>query len=236
MASPDINALKARVKRQQEAEQASAAPPAPVADKPRITTSTKEMEKFAKEFEELNSPEPEVKVDLGELPEEVRSDPLLYRNDGVVYRGTALDNPKTRKNVEKRCKPMEFGDLILSGRVAQTIPILPGKLEPTFQSLIGKEIFWMERSVHIYAASNMAVASWMGYARLALAMTELNDNHLGDHLNKDGEVDEEKINEKISRVLDMPERFIDMLLVNFNWFNARVEALYKDDFDLLKNG
>jgi hypothetical protein len=234
LSGPNIDAVKARVRKQQEEAAAAEAAPKVTQPKAKLKTSPEEMERFMKDFSEANAPEPE-RVDLGELSAEVKDNHANFE-DGVTYRGTVIDNPKTRALIESRCADMDFGDLILSGRVCQDVPILKGKLEPSYQSLLGKEIFWLERNAHIHASSNLAMASWMGYARAALSMTAVNGKQFESHIDKDGELIDERVTEKITNLLNLPEQFISMLLVNYTWFNVRVEALYKDDFDLLKNG
>ena len=231
----DISALKARAK-EQAAPKGEVTPVAEEAYKRK--TSPAEVSKFVKEFDAINAAGDEVDPATAALEKAAEDALALELADQVRYRNTPSDNREVRLAVEARCRAMDFGDLVLSGRVTQSVPVLPGKLEPTYQSLVGKEVFWLERSAHVYGgATNMAVASWLGYARLAMSLTELNGRDLGTHLDaKDGSVVDDKVTAKIAALLDMPERLLEVLLINYTWFSARVEDLYRHDFKLLKNG
>ena len=229
----DISALKARARAQE-------APPEEVSEGPAPKkTNPEEVARFLRDYEAINAPDamvedPATKA-LEEAAEKMRE---AEAADQVRYRNTPMDNREVRLAVEARCLPMDFGDLVLSGRVAQKVVILPNKLEPVYQSITGKEAYWLDSNAHIYGgATNMAVASWMGYARLAMAVTHLNGQKMRTHLGQEkGEVVTEAVLEKIAELLDMPERLLEVLLINLTWFNARVEDLYRNDFKLLKNG
>jgi len=235
---PDLSSIKKRLADQQ-------ADPAPIPkrgqdDGPRIREEThkqvaqfsKEMHRLAEEESRKAQAEPASKVDLGPLPEGVAA----QQEDTVFYRNTSFDNPKVRAAIEGKCREMDFGDLILSGRVLQDVPIISGKLEATFQSLLGSETFWIEKHASEYGSTDWAVRSWLGYARLAISLRELNGTSLPDHRDKDGNIDKAYFDEKYSRVMALGEKVIELLFVNLGWFNDRVERLYQNDFELLKNG
>jgi len=233
---PDISQVKRRLEKKPPPEPPPEPPPAP-----RVRPDTfKEAESFMKEYAELNAPQPEpsdepaeeeARVDLGPLPEGVSAE----ATDRVFYRNTPIDNADVRATIESRCGEMDFADLVMTGRVVQDVPVLSGKLEVTFQSLLGSEIFWIERQSEREALTDWAVSSWLGYARLVLSLVAVNDREFQPYAKK-REIDPDLFQSKFKLIMDMGEKQLELLLVNLNWFNYRVEQLYLDDFEQLKNG
>lgn len=183
---------------------------------------------------------PLIKIDMGPTPENVRVALAAAQAPAVTTRQGDFDTPELRAAVERRCQPMDFGDLVLSGRVLQKVPVLPGKLVVTFQSLVGGETFWVERTVGKQDLDRMSRGAWMIYARLALTLVEVNGQRLPTHGGTGAgtpvAVDDKLFDEKLARVMLLGERIIEMLIVNMTWFEHRVGQLFEDDFDRLKNG
>jgi len=231
MSKPDLSKIKSRIKDTSGSEE----PVEEVAtEKPRISKKTMDqIQSYAKDVEELRAEEQAIeenRVELDELPDNVSP-----TQDNVYYRGTSSDNPDVRKSIEQRCTEMDFSDLVLTGRVSQTVPIIPNKFEVGFQSLLASENYWIERNAEKEATTDWGIRSWMGYARLAMSITDVNGKDLPKVVSK-GVVDEVAWKERFDTVMNMGEKPVEYLLVNLNWFNSRVEQLYKNDFDLLKNG
>lgn len=227
---PDLSKVKSRIKDESEEPEARAEEP----QKPRISPKTAEqISNYAKDVENMRQeeePKAQTRIELDELPDNVSP-----TQDNVYYRGTHSDNPEVRKSIESRCMPMDFSDLVLTGRVSQVVPIIPNKFEVGFQSLLTSENYWIERNAEKEAATDWGMRSWMGYARLAMSLTEVNGKDLPAVVTKKG-IDEEAWAERFEMVMNMGEKPVEYLLINLNWFGARVDQLYKNDFDLLKNG
>lgn len=227
---PDLSKVKSRIK---DESVASDTPP-PEEAKPRISAKTAEqISNYAKDVEAMRKEEQQLeesRIELDELPENVSP-----TQDNIYYRGTPSDNPEVRRSIENRCEPMDFSDLVLTGRVTQVVPIIPEKFEVGFQSLLASENYWIERNAEKEAATDWGMRSWMGYARLAMSLTEVNGKELPQVVTKSG-IDEDAWRERFDTVMNMGEKPVEYLLINLNWFGARVDQLYKNDFDLLKNG
>lgn len=193
-----------------------------------------EAERFQRDFDKLNSASqvPD-KVDLGPLPEGVKVRDEL---DGVLYRDSSFDNKKVRRAVEARCTEMDFGDLVLTGRVSQVVPVLPKKLTFEFQSLTGAESYWIESRAQTEATTDWGLRSWVVWAQLTLALVSVNGTKFPNHINKDGDVDEKLFNEKRQRVMRLGAKVLDIAVTNMNWFNDRVDRIFHDDFEQLGNG
>lgn len=225
---PDLSKVKSRIKDESQEMEGQE----PVQPKPRISPKTAEqINAYAKDVEAMRAEEEQQeRIELDELPENVSP-----TQDNVYYRGTPSDNPEVRRHIEAGCTPMDFSDLVLTGRVSQLVPIIPDKFEVGFQSLLASENYWIERNAEKEAATDWGMRSWMGYARLAMSLTEVNGKELPAVVTKTG-IDEEAWRERFDTVMNMGEKPVEYLLINLNWFGARVDQLYKNDFDLLKNG
>lgn len=231
---PDLSKIKQKI------EGNEPPPPEPeVKEEPRIRPETMaQIQAYAKDVEDMRQQESQEveKIELGELPEEVKKEAEKYRADTVYYRGTPTDNPEIRAKIEAMCTEMDFSDLVLTGRVGQSVPILSNKLEVRFRSLLASENFWIERKAEGEAATDWGLRSWMGYARLVLSLDSINGNAFPPYETKDGEIDSDKFNERFKKVMNMGEKLVELLLIHLHWFNDRVDRLYTDDFEKLKNG
>jgi len=186
-------------------------------------------------------PEDDGRVDLGEIPEEVKKareeEEKEKDTSTVVYSYTAYDRPEVRKQVEARCEDLgDFSDLLTSGRVIQQVPILSERLDVVYQSLIGSETWFAQRVAMTRYPRGREAQTWNGYARLALAVMAINGAEYPPAYNEKKELDEQLLAARVEQFLKLPEHLINLMLVNLGWFDDRVEQLFKDDFDLLKNG
>jgi len=238
---PNIDSVKGRSGQPEEEPEAKPPPTRNLSDRARPETM-EQVAAFAKEVQsqrdEAAKEQEEIeknRVVIDEVPEEITE---AYRNDPTFYRGTVADNPDTRRAIEERCDEMDFADLVLTGRVSQQIPILPGKLEVEYHSLKASENFWVERQAEKEALSDWALRSWMGYARLTLSILSLNGREFGPvHRTDETKViDEALFRNKFDKIMDLGEKPVEYLLVNLSWFADRVERLSDDDFGQLKNG
>lgn len=192
-----------------------------------------EAERFQADLVEANAPEE--RIDLGPLPPAAKSKvdeakkKQLRNIPGLRFVDEAL-----QKAIEGRCTEMDFSDLVMTGRVQQVVPIIPKKLEVGFQSLLGTESYWIERTA--LSEVEPMQGAWSAYARLALSVTSINGKAVEPHLGRDGKVDDEAVERKQAALMKMPDSMVRLLLVNLNWFGARVEDLYDRDFEALKNG
>ncbi|MAP22578.1 MAG: hypothetical protein CL582_16745 [Alteromonadaceae bacterium] len=232
---PDISKIKKRI-----SDPDSEPAPEPAADKPRMKPETmKQIQDYARDVEEMRKEEEKEKevnrVEIDKLPEDYVPQPG-DGDDPVYYRNTPSDNPEIRKEIESRCREMDFSDLVLTGRVHQTVPILSDKLSVRYKSLLASENFWIERRAEGEASTDWGIRSWMGYARLALSIEAINDNGFDPYVIKDDEIDNDLFNKKFKKIMNMGEKLVELLLIHLNWFNDRVDRLYSDDFEKLKNG
>tara|TARA_B100001250_G_scaffold409845_1_gene435019 strand:- start:5174 stop:5983 length:810 start_codon:yes stop_codon:yes gene_type:complete len=241
---PSIDQIKQKIRDEREAAYAAESAEEELAKKeasgpPKRAASPEVLEQmasYAAAAAELNTEIVE-KVDIGATPDGVDlledEDP---DDDNMFYRGTAVDNPVTRRAIEAKCSEMDFADLIITGRVSQVIPMVDEKLVVVFRSLLANENFWIEKNAQEHATTDWAMRSWMGYARLTMSVESLNGKEFSPYVDTSGQVDKVMFAKSFQQVMGMGEKLIELLLINLNWFNDRVENLYKHDFEKLKNG
>lgn len=149
----------------------------------------------------------------------------------------AKETPKERtirQGIEKRCRPMNFGDLILSGRVTQDVPVLPGKMTVTFRSLTGADSFWVERNSLLQPVDLRN--SWALYHQLAMSVSAINGVARESYTSDTDAIREDVVRQRLELLLGMNTTVIEMLIANMGWFFERVRNLFDNDFEAIKNG
>lgn len=236
----DLSEIKSRMEREKERkeEQEVTLPsPSKVQEPPSLRPDTlKQVKEYMKAAEELQrQQEAQVeKVDLGPTPENAKS--LVEPEDPTFYRNTHFDNKKVRTAVEAQCREMDFADLVLTGRVNQVVPVIPGKLVLEFQSLTGADSYWIENNAQMEAQTEWGLKSWVLWAQLTMSLVSMNGKAFPNHLGKDGEVDSKLFKEKQVKIMRLGAKILDIAATNMNWFNERVDKILQNDFEQLGNG
>lgn len=144
-----------------------------------------------------------------------------------------LNNDEQRKIIEARCKEFDLSELIMTGAVAQVVPIIPGVFEPEFQSYTGEEDLTVKRLVGIEARSRQAgdryVLDMYSLMGLTVALRAVNKQPLPDHRNEVGEFDEERFQTKYAIVSRFNYHMLSSMLVNWFWFDMRVRKLFRTE-------
>lgn len=169
------------------------------------TDDDKELERVNKEIEDLDDV-----FETNEFGERVRS---------------LLGNKKRAEAIEKRCPPLSFEDLLLYGSVKQKVPIIPGKFEPTFRSPSGEENLEILRLMGTVRGPDQYILDMLSIFRLTAGLYAVNSKVLPDHLDKNGNFDEELFKAKNKMVIRMALPILADLSVNYGWFSARVQKL-----------
>ena len=141
-----------------------------------------------------------------------------------------LNNKKRRKEIEDRCEPMNFEDLILKDEVRQTVPIIPGKFEPKFRTTSPEESLFIKQylakdvnQTEMYAAEKFTMC------QITCALVSLNGVELPDHRKPDGSPDEELFKLKLKKMMKKSGYIIADLSLNYYWFDIRVRKLIAPD-------
>ncbi len=238
---PNIDAMKERINQEPAVDPEQKTPQHDDLISRARPETMQQVAAFAKEVQAQREEEEAAAAELEAskvVLEEYGEDNPGFVEDTTYYRNTNADNREVRLAIEERCEEMDFADLVLTGRVTQNVPILPGKLEVVYQSLKASENFWVERQAEKEALSDWALRSWMGYARLTLSLMSVNGKAYRPVYKESSSrvIDEKLFKEKFELLMDMGEKPIEYMLVNLNWFGDRVDRLSDNDFEQLKNG
>jgi len=160
---------------------------------------------------------------------------LAAAKDPIYYRNTAYDCRKTRLKIESLCTPMDFGELVVSGRVTQKVPVIPDKFFITYQSLTGAEEYWLSENAPKDKDDSIPPIVWLGYHRVTFMVRAINGSDLPSHL-VDGKIDPAAVQKKMERILSIGDKLLDRMMANMHWFNYRVDKLIDEDIETLKNG
>jgi len=183
-----------------------------------------------------------VELDEKKLAEDARLEKIFESFDFVDQQRQVehiLDNKKRRKEIEERCKTMQFDDLLMKDEVDQVVPVLPGKFEPRFRSLRPIETLYLKARM---AKESVQTDQYLGEKYNLLLLTcsliDINGRPLPDHrrMKADGtfEVDDKLFDEKLAALMNKSGYIIADLGVNYAWFDIRVRRLLNPDD--LKNG
>lgn len=141
-----------------------------------------------------------------------------------------LNNEEQKKIIEVRLKPLDITDLIVTGRVTQTVPIILGKFEPEFQSYSGEEDLAIKRLIVAEAKSlepsDRYLLDKYSLMGLAVSLRSVNKKQIPTHEDNDGNFDDKKFWAKFNIVVKFPFHMLASLAVNWFWFDMRVRRLF----------
>lgn len=175
--------------------------------------------------DESDNKKPETQEEISHLVEQM--DEFELDAYSRMLEEDMLNNAKRRKAIEGRCKAMDLADLVTHGEVQQLVPIVPDKLEVTFQSVSSGEdleikrlLYNIRKEVPRYQLDAYSVMS------LTLAIYAINGHPLPDHKDENGKFNESKFREKFELVKRYPIQMVADLGVNYIWFDVRVKKLF----------
>lgn len=197
-----------------------AAPPVPEPEKAPPSVAAKTQEELDEAEQAL--PTPAGLMDLAELST-IR---------------TGLMSQKRRDEIEKRLKPLDFGDLVTKKELTQTVSVIPGKLEVTLRTFSQRENLWILKYIFDFPGSTMYVQELINTCRLVCGLVALNGAYLPDHRKDVGlpteTIIKEDFEKKFFHVVSFPVQLVADMSVQSIWFQDRIDKLFT--LDALKNG
>lgn len=144
-----------------------------------------------------------------------------------------LKNPKQREVVEERCPELDINDLIMNNVVRQRVPIIPGRFEPTFESMTGDVELVLKRLL-VQESKSVAVTENYLLDKYAVMTTTagvvaINGNPIPSMYDAQGEFQEDLFWEKFNWILKRPIHMLASLGIHYSWFEQRVRKLFKAD-------
>ena len=146
-----------------------------------------------------------------------------------------LNNEEQKRIIEGRLKPLDLSDLIISGRVAQIVPVVPGKFEPEFQSYGGDEDLYVKRMLGVEMENlkpmngtlERYVTDKYSLMGLTVSVKAINKQQFPSIYDADGAWNEDLFWKKYNIVSKFNYHMIGSLIVNWFWFDLRVRHLFK---------
>jgi hypothetical protein len=142
-----------------------------------------------------------------------------------------LNNEEQKAIIEARLKPLDLSELIITGRVSQTVPIHPGVFEAEFQSYAAEEDLVVKRMIGEEAVSLRPSDRYLmdkyHLMGLTIAVTAINRKPLPDYRDHKGAFSEEKFWAKYAIVARFNYHMMASLMVNWFWFDIRVRKLFR---------
>jgi len=137
-----------------------------------------------------------------------------------------LASAERRKTIEDRCPELKFDDWIQTFELRQRVPIIPGKLEPTFRTPNGHEDLFIRQYIGRDRGVDSFIMNKFAMLNLTLALVDVGSIKLPHHLDtKTNQVDEEKFEAKLNLILRFPLQWLADLSINYTWFEVRARRL-----------
>lgn len=155
----------------------------------------------------------------------------LFDFEGRNEAEKILNNKKRRKDIEGRCVPMAFEDLLLKDEVRQSVPILPGKFEVVFRSLLPSESLFVKQYIaKEQDRTDGYLAEKYSLCQLCMAVVSINGKSFGaPHINDDGTVNPDLFELRLKSIVRKSAYIVADLGVNYAWFDIRVRKLISPD-------
>ena len=198
-------------------------------DRPHPRTSGEvnaDLEAYSEALNQAN------KGDEPDEPKEVSSKGPADDNselEEAFWESDKLNNSVRRRRITGRCVKMELESYIMNGGVKQKVPIVAGKIEPTFRSASVDEDLEVKRMMFGVQGTDVYIANRFSLMQLTLSLYAFNGEPLPNHLNADGVFDEDLFNTKFARVRKYPTQLAEDLVNNYMWFDERVKDLFEED-------
>lgn len=180
----------------------------------------------------------EPKLDEAEVKKAVEEEDFFDSVFDFAQRNEAeriLNNKKRKKDIESRCEPMKFEDLLYKDEVQQRVPIKPEEFEPTFRSFSPEESLFIKKLMSREEVQNENyLLEKYSLAQLCCSLVAINGKPLPDHRDQNGSPDEKLFKEKLKSIMRKSAYIVADLMINYAWFDLRVRRLLNPED--LKNG
>jgi hypothetical protein len=141
-----------------------------------------------------------------------------------------LHSEDQREIIEKRLKPLDITDLLMTNRAEQRIPIIPGKYEVTLHSFDGQTELALKRLAMQESRSVDVGEQYMldkhSFMSLAAGLHKVNDKPFPTIFDASGNFDDKLFLEKFNQVMKLPLHMLASIGINQMWFEMRVRKLY----------
>jgi hypothetical protein len=144
-----------------------------------------------------------------------------------------LKNPEQRKIVEARLAPLDIGELIMTNKIQQKVPILLKRFVPTFESMDTDTELRLKQLL-VKEAKSIAVTEAYLLDKYAVMTTTagtvaINGMPTPSMYDNNGDFNEDLFWEKFAWMLKRNIHMIASLGIHYAWFEQRVRKLFVAD-------
>ncbi len=138
-----------------------------------------------------------------------------------------LNNKKRREDIESRCEPMDFEDLLMKDEVSQAVPIMPGKFVVVFRSMRPEDSLFIKQ----FLAKEPSPSDTYSFEKLLLCqlvctVVSINGKELPDYRTGPDLTPDDKLFQIKLKMLTRKSAYIVAdLSLNYTWFDIRVRKL-----------
>lgn len=148
---------------------------------------------------------------------------------------SVLNNYDRRKAIESRLKPLDIADILIHGEIRQNVPIVPDKFVITLRSVSGDEDLGVKKLMSSETGSDRYMFDKLSFMALTLGIVAINGKELPAHLNDQQRFDEALFKAKFDLLMRYPVTMLADMGLQYYWFEHRVQDLFADQTNALKN-
>jgi hypothetical protein len=165
-------------------------------------------------------------------------DDFDYYNFTQAMMRDLINNENQRRIIEARLEPLDITDLLMNDSLTQKVPIVPGKFEPTFETISGVNDLSM-KSLIAQEAKQLDVAERylldkFAMMQLAAGVKAINSVQMPIYKDENGVLVADKFWARFRKIAGLPIPVIASLGANYFWFDVRCRKLCTAEE--LKNG
>lgn len=188
---------------QVEAEEAAAASTARLAGEPESKSESDE----------------EAKKALQEM------DDLDFYNFTQAMMRDLINNEAQRKLIESRLDPIDITNLLVMDGYEQKVPIVPGKFEPVFETIGGKNDLAMKKLIAEEArelnVNERYLLDKFAMMQLAAGVKAIGSVQMPEYRDSDGVLVPELFWKRFNKLTNLPTPVLASLGANYFWFDVR---------------
>lgn len=170
-------------------------------------------------------PEEDAKADEDAKKTLQDMDDLDFYNFTQAMMRDLINNEEQRKLIEKRLDPIDITDLIVMDTFEQKVSVVPGKFEPVFETIAGRNDLAMKKLI-AEEARNLDVnerylLDKFAMMQLAAGVKAIGSLQMPEYRDSDGVLVSELFWKRFNKITNLPTPVLASLGANYFWFDVR---------------
>jgi hypothetical protein len=152
-------------------------------------------------------------------------DDLDFYNFTQAMMRDLINNEQQRKLIESRLEPIDITDLLVMDSYAQKVPIIPGKFEPVFETIGGKNDLALKKLIAEEArelnVNERYLLDKFAMMQLAAGVKAIGSVQMPEYRDSDGVLVPEMFWKRFNKITSLPTPVLASLGANYFWFDVR---------------